>query len=75
MDAEATGKARVRINGRERPLRAERLAELLAQLDIAADARGVAVALNGAVVPRSEWESRKLSPGDDVEIVGAVQGG
>lgn len=36
---------------------------------------GVAVAINGAVVPRSQWSTTVLQPGDRIEIVGAVQGG
>jgi sulfur carrier protein len=37
--------------------------------------RGEAVALNGEVVPRSEWAITSLSEGDRVEILGAAQGG
>ena len=37
--------------------------------------RGVAVAVNDAVVPRGEWSRHPLSDGDVVEIVTAVQGG
>jgi sulfur carrier protein len=37
--------------------------------------RGVAVAVDGEVVPRAEWESRALSEGENVEVVRAVQGG
>jgi sulfur carrier protein len=36
---------------------------------------GVAVAVNGAVVPRSEWPTAPLAPGDAVELIHAVQGG
>ena len=75
LEPDAQDAARIRVNGNEQPLRVARLAELLVQLEIAADSRGVAVALNGAVVPRSEWAAQRLSAGDDVEIVGAVQGG
>ena len=39
------------------------------------DRRGVAAAVNGAVVPRSAWDSTELHEGARVEIVGAVQGG
>ncbi len=38
-------------------------------------ARGVAVAVNGAVVPASSWGSTGLSEDDAVEIVTAQQGG
>ena len=37
--------------------------------------RGVAVALNGEVVPRSTWELAEVAPGDAVEIVSAAAGG
>jgi sulfur carrier protein len=37
--------------------------------------RGVAVAVNGEVVPRSAWRQRSLTDGDAVEVLTAVQGG
>lgn len=37
--------------------------------------RGSAVAVDGVVVPRSEWQSRRLEAGQRVELVHAVQGG
>lgn len=37
--------------------------------------RGVAVAVNGEVVPRSGWESAVLHPGDRIELLDAVGGG
>ena len=40
-----------------------------------ADARGVAVAVDGEVVPRGQWESTELREGQQVEVVQAVQGG
>ena len=36
---------------------------------------GVAVALNAAVVLRSQWSTTALNLGDDIEIIAAVQGG
>jgi sulfur carrier protein len=36
---------------------------------------GVAVAVNEAVVTRSEWPATPLAEGDRVEILTAVQGG
>ncbi len=36
---------------------------------------GIAVALNGAIVPRAAWPQTRLRPGDSVEIVRARQGG
>ncbi|HYF87215.1 sulfur carrier protein ThiS [Azospirillum sp.] len=65
----------LRINGREEPLSAASVAELLAARGIAAGAPGVAVALNGAVVPRRRWLETPLQPGDSLEIVRPIQGG
>lgn len=39
------------------------------------DGRGVAVALNGEVVPRAQWTVRELAEGGHVEVLHAVQGG
>lgn len=36
---------------------------------------GTAVALNGVVVPRSQWARTRVEAGDVVEVVTAVQGG
>ena len=40
-----------------------------------AEARGVAVALDGEVVPRGRWDDQPLADGQRVEVVQAVQGG
>jgi sulfur carrier protein len=37
--------------------------------------RGIAVAVDAEVVPRSEWEGLELSEGQHVELLGAIQGG
>lgn len=47
--------------------------ELVAMLE--APERGVAVALNGEVVPRSTWDSTEIEDADRVEVVRAVGGG
>jgi sulfur carrier protein len=65
----------IRVNGHDEALAAKTIAALLDEKEIGADARGVAVALNGAVVPRAAWSATRLSPGDAVEIVRAQQGG
>ena len=65
----------MRINGTERALPAANVACLLEQLGYGRDRRGIAVAVNGQVVPRRAWEEREVRADDEVEIVGAVQGG
>jgi sulfur carrier protein len=37
--------------------------------------RGIAIARNGEVVPRSRWSSQRLAPGDVLELLTATQGG
>ena len=39
------------------------------------EGRGVAVALDGEVVPRKSWDETALREGQRVEVVQAVQGG
>ncbi|MBK5223258.1 MAG: sulfur carrier protein ThiS [Acidimicrobiia bacterium] len=39
------------------------------------DAKGVAVAVNEEVVPRSQWPETSLHDGDRIEILEAHQGG
>jgi len=43
--------------------------------DIAGQHRGVAVAVNGEVVPRAGWPATELRDGDRVEVLTAAQGG
>jgi sulfur carrier protein len=66
---------RIRINGQDEPLVAVTLAALLAEKTVDVAQRGIAVAINGAVVPRAAWSQTPLKPGDNVEIVRARQGG
>jgi len=65
----------IRVNGESETLAVATVAALLEEKEIGADARGVAVALNGAVVPRAAWRDTRLASGDAVEIVRARQGG
>lgn len=68
---------RLHINGEERELELAGQATLqaaLEQLEVG-QGRGVAVAVNDRVVPRSQWAERALAEGDRVEIIRATQGG
>jgi sulfur carrier protein len=65
----------IRINGASEPLGAATLEALLAEKAGDTKQRGIAVALNGAVVPRAAWRETVLRAGDSVEIVRARQGG
>jgi sulfur carrier protein len=44
-------------------------------LDLPASGRGVAVAVDAEVVPRTEWETHELRDGARVEVLRAIQGG
>jgi sulfur carrier protein len=66
---------RLRINGKEAELAATTIAELLAEQGIDPKSRFLAVALNGAVIRRAEWQAAALAAGDNVEIVRPFQGG
>jgi sulfur carrier protein len=65
----------IRINGESEPLAAATLAALLEEKAVDPSQRGIAVAVNGAVVPRAAWPSTELRAGDSIEIVRARQGG
>jgi sulfur carrier protein len=67
--------ATIQVNGESEPLAAVTLESLLAEKAVDTGQRGIAVALNGAVVPRAAWPNTQLRPGDNVEIVRARQGG
>ena len=65
----------VRVNGQDEPLRAQTVAALLADKEISTDMRGIAVAVNGRVIPRADWPDTTIAAGDAIEIVLARQGG
>lgn len=64
----------IRLNGTLQSLEVRTVAELIAA-NSETEGRGVAVALNGAVVRRAAWAATPLKAGDVVEIVRAMQGG
>lgn len=51
------------------------VAEVVARLVSTHQGRGVAVAVNGEVVPRQSWQSTAVAAGDRVEVLTATQGG
>lgn len=64
----------ITVNGEVRSIADDcSVAALMRQL--AAPTRGVAVAVDGRVVPRSTWDDTVLREGADVEVLTAVQGG
>jgi len=51
------------------------VAGLLRVLDLESDARGIAVAVDGEVVPRAGWSNFAIPDGARVEVLTAMQGG
>ena len=58
----------IQVNGEREPLAVSTIAELLRGRDIEPNNKGVAVALNGKVLPRRAWADTPLDDGDSVEI-------
>ncbi len=65
----------VSLNGESVQLSQAGLREALCELGYDPEQQGIAVAINMAVVPRSEWPQTGLRDGDRIDIVGAKQGG
>jgi sulfur carrier protein len=74
-EASVANHVSIRVNGEAEPFAAPTLAALLAEKAVDTEQKGIAVALNGAVIPRAAWPETALKPGDNVEIVRARQGG
>jgi sulfur carrier protein len=48
---------------------------LLQQCAIGEGTPGIAVAVNGQIIFRSDWTSTEIKEGDQIEVVHAMQGG
>jgi thiazole synthase len=67
---------RIELNGEPRELPAgATLADAVRESGAEREGRGVAVALDGEVVPRAEWDATALAEGHIVEVLAAIQGG
>jgi sulfur carrier protein len=66
----------VHVNGEPTELaEGATVADVLERLDVDRPRRGLAVAVDAEVVPRSEWDARPLGAGERVEVLNAIQGG
>jgi len=63
----------ISLNGEPRSVEADGLVELI--LAASPSGKGIAVALNLAVVPRSQWSEVSLAEGDELELLTAAAGG
>jgi thiazole synthase len=66
---------RIELNGEPRELSEGAILADAVREAGAEQARGVAVALDGEVVPRGEWATTPLFEGGKVEVLAAIQGG
>ncbi len=68
---------KIQVNGQDK-LFAEKtslkLTDILAELDVK-EQRGIAIAVNDRVIPKSQWIQAELADGDVIEIIRATQGG
>jgi sulfur carrier protein len=66
----------VTVNGDRLELPEPHTVALLVELlELPPGGRGVAVAVDGEVVPRSAWPSRELRGNEKIEVLVATQGG
>jgi sulfur carrier protein len=66
----------IELNGKRAELpEGASVAQAVAAAGADGERRGVAVAVEGEVVPRGEWDATSLSEGQAVEVVRAIQGG
>jgi len=66
----------VQVNGEQVELEAAHtVRDLVERYTGRQDPLGVAVARNKSVVPRSAWSQTDLADGDEIELVGIMQGG
>lgn len=51
------------------------IADVVAHLIDGAEPKGIAVAVDRCVIPRSEWSTTSAHPGAPIEVVSAAAGG
>ena len=64
---------KIRINNKETYVQAESLLDLAKELSL--PGRGVAVAVNNRMIPRTDWQQTTLKDDDNIVIIKAVCGG
>ena len=64
---------KIRINNKETDVQAESLLDLAKELSL--PERGVAVAVNNRMIPRTDWQQNALKDDDNIVIIKAVCGG
>lgn len=64
---------KVLVNNKETELNGSTVADLVSEL--ALPEKGVAIALQNRIVPRTQWEQQSLQEGDSLVIIKAACGG
>ncbi len=64
---------KIRINNKETDVQAKSLLDLAKELSLRE--RGVAVAVNNRMIPRTDWQQTALKDDDNIVIIKAVCGG
>lgn len=65
---------KIELNNEPTELISDRLYDLLANTNLL-EKGGIAVAINGDIIPKKEWENTNLKELDKVLIITAAQGG
>jgi sulfur carrier protein len=66
----------IRVNGEPSSLvPGATVTDVVHSLGVDRDARGVAVAVDGEVVPRGRWDEHVVADGAAIEVLTAMQGG
>lgn len=63
----------IKINGKQTATLAANLGQLVEELSL--PSQGVAIAISGKMIPRTDWEATPLEEGADLFIIKAACGG
>jgi len=66
---------KLQLNGETTETSAATVSALIVEHGLDPAVPGIAVAVNGSVVPRARWGGHILAEGDEVELITAMQGG
>lgn len=64
---------KITVNSKEVETTSQTVAELAKELDL--PEKGIALAINNGLVPRTDWERKSLTEGDKIIIIKATCGG
>ena len=65
----------ISLNNQTQEIEAQTVLSELVFLHVGEKQKGIAVAINGQVIPKTSWEQTLVSENDDILIIKATQGG